>query len=135
VLGVTLVAALGVGGWELRRLDQDVQSLQAEITSRAQTESRLDGALKSLNAKAVKLRESNDRQEFYAPLYAYETQLVTAVVGGADCAETKRKWQRYVNDTLMPFLNERKNRSLKLSIQHDDPDYHATLLNELALPC
>jgi hypothetical protein len=136
VLGVALVVVVLAGAWELRGLDDDVQALQAEATSRSQTESRLDGALKSLSAKAVEVRESNDRQEFYAPLYAYETQLVAAVTSGfSDCAEAKRTWQHYVNDTVVPLLNERKNRAEKLAVVHDDPDYHATLLSEFNVPC
>jgi hypothetical protein len=135
-VGLALVAALVVGGWQIHRLDQDVQALRSETTSRAQTESRLDGALKSLTARAVEVRESNDRQEFYAPLYAYETQLVAAVASGfSECAEAKRTWQSYVNDKVVPFLKQRKNRAERLAVEHDDPDYHATLLNEIALPC
>jgi class 3 adenylate cyclase len=36
---------------------------------------------------------------------------------------------------IAAFLNKRKNRAEKLAVQREDPDYHATLLNEIALPC
>jgi hypothetical protein len=136
---VLIVAALATGAWELRRLDHDVQALRTEAEGGASTESRLDNALKSLAAlskQTAKVRESGIRQEFYAFVYAYETQLVAAVeTGYSECGAAKRSWESYVNDTLIPYLNKRENRDVKLAVQHADSDYHATLLNAPSIPC
>jgi hypothetical protein len=78
----------------------------------------------------------SSHRPFFAALYGYETQLVVAVeTGYSECAEAKRTWQSYVNDDLVPFLNDPDNREVKIAVRRDDPDYHATLLNAPSLPC
>jgi hypothetical protein len=131
--------ALAAGAWEMHRLDQSVQDLQADVEGGAGTSLRLDRTLSSLatlSRQAAKQRESVLRQEFQLPIYSYLTQVVVAVeTGNLACTTAKRRWERYVNDELVPFLNKPKQHGMKLAVQHDDPDYHATLLNAFSVGC
>ena len=82
------------------------------------------------------VRDSVLRQEFQLPLQAYATQYVVAVYTGySDCGAVKQRWQTFVNNTAIPFLNKPRNGAMKMAVQRDDPDYHATLLNALPLSC
>ena len=129
-----VIAALAVGAWELRRLNSDVQALRT-----ARTDDQLDGAIKSLAAltrQTAKLRESGIRQEFSAPLYAYLVHLAVAVYSNnIDCRAAKQRWQNYVNNRLIPYLNDPDNRAVKTAVRNDDPDYHATLLDAFTVDC
>lgn len=134
-----IIAVLAAGAWEIRRLDHNLQAVRADVESGPKSDARVDRVLKSLSAltrETAKLQESSLRQEFYAPLYGIEAQLVVAVyTDTSECGPTKQLWQNYVNNTLIPFLNDPKNRAVKMAVRHDDPDYHATLLNGFSIPC
>jgi hypothetical protein len=125
-------AALAAGAWEMRRLDHNVQALRTDVEGAPKSDARPDRELKLLRAltsQTVKLREADLRQEFYAPFYSYETQLRVAVeTNYSACGTVRQQWQSYVNKVI-ESLNDRNNRALRMALRHDDPDYHATLLN------
>jgi hypothetical protein len=136
--GALIVAALGVGAWEVHRLDQSVQHLRAENQG-SRTSSELDRAVRSLAAlrkQTTKERESGLRLEFELPIQSALTQVVVAVESGnLACTTAKRRWENYVNNELIPYLNKPKQRDTKLAVQRDDSDYHATLLNDFNVAC
>jgi hypothetical protein len=135
LVGALLVGVLAAGAWELHRLDHDVQALREGEGSSGQLAHALR-SLAVLSMRAAKVRDSGLRLEFQLPLQAYLTQTEVAVeTGNLDCAKAKRLWQNYVNDTVVAFLNKRKNRDLKAALKRDDPDYHATLLNAFTVAC
>jgi hypothetical protein len=117
----------------------DVQALQREVERGPGTNDRLDhavGSLSRLTRQVAMVRDSVLRQEFQLPLQAYATQYVVAVYTGySDCGAVKQRWQTFVNNTAIPFLNKPRNGAMKMAVQRDDPDYHATLLNALPLSC
>jgi hypothetical protein len=132
--GALIVAGLAAGAWELRRLDRDVQTLRTDVEAGPKIDVRLDRTDRSVAAlkkQTAKVMESNIRQEFYAPLRAYQTQLVVAFEAGSGCGPTQAAWDTYVDNTLIPFLDKAKNREARLALQHDDPDYRDTLRNAL----
>jgi len=128
VAGSLIAVALAAGAWEIHRLDRDVATLRAG----QQPDPRLDAALTKLDALAGdvrKVKESGLRQEFYAPFFAGETQYTVAVeTGYSDCSAVRELWRDHVND-VVSSLDGRKGREVRNALLHDDPDYHASLLN------
>lgn len=123
----------------MHRLEQSVHNLRTDVAGGARISARLDRTMNSLAAlrkQTAKVKESVLRQEFQLPLQSYLTQIVVAVDSGTiECTAAKQRWEKYVNGELMSFLNKPKQRDMKLAVQHDDPDYHATVLNAFSLAC
>jgi hypothetical protein len=127
VAGLLITAAAAGAGWEIHRLDQDVESLQAEVQAQQGSNPRVDAALRKLSGDTAKIKEGHLREEFYAPFYAAATQYRDAVSSGySDCSAVREQWRSYVNTTVNGLASQ---RALRLALRHDDPDYHATLLN------
>jgi hypothetical protein len=127
VAGLLITAAAVGAGWEIHRLDQDVESLQAQVEAQQGSDPRVDAALRKLGRDTAKIREAELRQEFYATFYMLNTQYRDAVSSGySDCSAVREQWRSYVNTTVEGLSSQ---RNLRLALRHDDPDYHATLLN------
>jgi hypothetical protein len=131
---VVVAAALGAGAWEIHRVDGRVATLRSEEQGESTTKADLDHALAALSKETAKIRASGLRLEFQLPVNAYLTQTVVAVYAGAlSCEAAKRRWQNYVNGALLADVN--KHPVLRAALRHDDPDYHATLLNAFPINC
>lgn len=136
ILAALLVAGLGAGAWEIHRLDTSVARLRSEERREAQTQatSLLKHDLAALARQSSKLRDSGLRLEFRLPLNAYLTRVAVGVDSGAlSCEIEKRRWQNYMNDKLIPYVNTKP--ALKRALRRDDPDFHATLLNAFPVSC
>jgi hypothetical protein len=133
IVGALIVVALAAGTWEIRRLDQSVQALRADVEDEQGTAVR---SLAALGKQTAKVRESDLRQEFYLRVRTEELKFVDSYLADrySSCAEAKRAWRDFVNNTVISSLNDPDNRAVKIALRRDDPDYHATLL-ETGLPC
>jgi hypothetical protein len=132
ILGALIVAALAAGAWEIRRLDQSVQALRADVEDEQGTAAR---SLVALSKQTAKVRESDLRQEFYLRTDVEELKFVDAYLADrySSCAAAKRAWEDFVNNDVIPSLNRPDKRAVKIAVRRDDPDYHATLLETSVL--
>ena len=128
-VAILILAIAGIGAWQLDRLNSKVDGLRRDQATRAGFDRRLGESIAAISQQAAKLRASGLRQDFETTVQEAVLELVVVEqAGNLSCAAADQRWRRYVNASLIPYVD--KHRALKAALRSDDPNYEATLLND-----